>query len=362
MADFSPYVHSIQQVDFSIPLNQPSATYQLPLAVGNQALFIWDQEETTLTTSTSTSAASVALNPATGIVTATRNGLAAAIIIRGEVLDFKAVLVDSAEYKEVTIAISATSGTVACTNTNDSYTSCIFLGYRGTTTTFGCSSVLPRVAKSGALITATRAVSAVASLTVGCVNIKWNSAAIVSLQNISRSWTATPTQESFTITSVNPNNTVCFYGGGTLANNNARMAMQRGQLIDATTFQIDINVGALGAAAVYNTSIVEFVAGTFSQPVQRGVITISTTSNTATITALGTFGAVNYLGQSTGNATASYNTCLSSLKRTNSTTITASRGTATGTSLVSWEAIDFSIATPTVSILGKTTIKSASIK
>lgn len=354
MSDFSNYVHSIQPFEFNIALNQPSGTITLPIAVGALAFAIWYQNETSVTTNTSTGAASVTLDYKTGIVTATRTGLGAAITVRGVVIDAKSSLVTSVQFGTVTIANNASSGTATVLTTNDSYTACIFLGYTGTVTTFGCSSVLPRIDKSGTTVTATRAASTpTASITCSFCIVEFNSAVLAqNVQNIAHAWTATNITESFSITSVNPNNTLCFYGGGTLANNNARMAMQRGQLVNATTFQIDTNVGALGVAAVYNTSIVEFIPGVFQQAVQRGSIIVSTTSNTATINALGTFGALNFLGQSCSNVAGNYAIDFASLKLTNSTTITASRNTATGSSTGNYEAMDFAIATPTVSILG----------
>lgn len=353
----SDYVFSVQPFSITIPNGGPTpilSASQLISPVGSLAFIIWDHNQSTGTTNTSISAAAVTLtNP--GLVTATRNTSGvASIIAMGYVVDAKPTLVNSVQYGTVTIASGATTGTGSVTATNASYTSCIMNGYYGSINSFGCASVLPRVDVSGTTVTATRAVSAATTITVGYCIIEWNSAACAqTVQNFQRSWAATPTSETFSITTVNPDNTICFYGGGTLAINAGRQAMQMGQLINASQFRIDIAVGALGAAAVFNTSIVEFIPAVMRQPVQRGTITLNAvTSNTATIAALSDFGIVNNLGYTTSNAAAQYNTCPVNLAATNSTTITGTRNTATGIDICSYEAIDFSLNSPTINILG----------
>lgn len=88
------------------------------------------------------------------------------------------------------------------------------------------------------------------------------------------------------------------------------------------------------------SNLSQFAGGSSIKSIQRGVITLSSvTSATATITAVVTAKtALRHLG-ATSDVGEAYS--LARINLTNTTTITATRGNATGTSTVSWELTEY---------------------
>ena len=84
------------------------------------------------------------------------------------------------------------------------------------------------------------------------------------------------------------------------------------------------------------------LAGGGIKSVQRGTITLpGVSSNTATITSVDTNKSMlNFLGV-TESTSLTTNNALVRIALTNATTVTATRSTSTGTSIVSYEVIEF---------------------
>lgn len=148
------------------------------------------------------------------------------------------------------------------------------------------------------------------------------------------------TSNTATITAVDTTRTVLLHLGASydISASDLRAANTRIALTNATTVTGVKGTTGDGGTATISFAVIQFRAGVV-RPIQRGTITMSGSSNTATITAVNTAKtAVNHLGCS----------ILSNDDRnrvritlTNATTVTATAGTAGGNSVVSYEVIEW---------------------
>lgn len=90
------------------------------------------------------------------------------------------------------------------------------------------------------------------------------------------------------------------------------------------------------------SNFTQFVSGTIKST-QRGTILINgTTSNTATITSVDTAKTqLRYLGNDTSDSVGNNQNAMVKIVLTDSTTVTASRYSNTGTAIASWELTEY---------------------
>ncbi|OWK42486.1 Glycoprotein gp2 [Fimbriiglobus ruber] len=251
-------------------------------------------------------------NPTT--ITATRQtGTTGTVVVTGCIVDGDTTnLIKSVQYGTITIATASTSGTAtisAVTNTN---TATHLLGWASGNTTFSANHEGPILSLSGTTVTATRPAST-GALTVGFVIIEFQGTALNQhVQNVAA--TSSSSVTSYTVSglsSVVAGNTICIYGGSSIATVSTNLAeyKQRGVLASSTTFTVNVNT-AVADAKSYNCTIVEFVSGVLNSAVQRNTSTL--TGVTSAATPLGTpinesYAGLSWLGNTTSATTAVLN-------------------------------------------------------
>ena len=337
------YVNSVQYFSITIASGSTSNTATIS-SVGSGAFIIFGGVTTSSSLSAAQALARVTLTNST-TVTATRNsGTSNSVTVYGCVVDGTSSLITSVQFGTVTIAGSSTSGTASISAVTNANTALHYLGQSGANTNANENVQFTRIGLSGTTVTATRNSSDSSSIVVGFVAIEFNGSALnTSVQNVAASSSSSVTSYTATLgTSVNTNNTLCFYGGQTVnVTINSAQGCQRGSLTNGTTFTININT-ANAIAKNYNATVVEFVSGVLASNMQRGTTTISAaTSNTSTISSVNTNkAALSFLEATTTSVTGGWNVIKTGVTLTNSTTVTSNLNSS-GTVTSSWEVAEF---------------------
>lgn len=148
---------------------------------------------------------------------------------------------------------------------------------------------------------------------------------ITSIQKVSIAMASGDTSKTATISSVTTTNTILIFNGLTTdsiaAPNDESQATARVELTDATT--VTAYKGVAGQSVTINCTVVEFASGVNSIQAGTIVVAASTTSNTATISSVGSNAFVLYLGETSDTNIAGYTPGHGGLELTNSTTVTA---------------------------------------
>lgn len=336
------YITTTGVQNFSITIASGSTSGTATITgVGTGAFIIYAGESSPTSTSMAQAATRVELTNST-TVTANRNASpVTTVTVKGSVIDATSSLITSIQKGTITIASGATTGTASISAVTNANTAVHLLGFTGTDTGFTPSSDLPWLSLSGTTVTATIAASQAQTVTVGYEIIEFNGSALnSSVQQKNTAWTSTTTPHTVTITSVTTGNTMILSGGQGGNGANPARVEQKITLTNATTLTIDVGTAA-SLALQYNCSVIEFVPGVLNSSTQRGTITISgATSGTATITAVGAQAFANNLGMTATVTGGSLAAERSTVALTNTTTVTATKGSTTASGPVSYEAID----------------------
>lgn len=193
---------------------------------------------------------------------------------------------------------------------------------------------------------------------------------INSLQQVAVTIAAGQTSGTATITAVTAANSYCHWQGtkGAVSTFAATTCFASVTLTNATTVTATRSTSDASNALVVQVTVVEFIASTIIQSIQQGTIAIgnAATSNTATISAVTTNNAfVHFQGQTFGATTDETNfaRCTANVVLTNSTTVTATRNTASATTLtVGFVVVEFKAGVLNSATQSITTTTSATLQ
>lgn len=336
------YVNSVQYLTISIAASATTGTTSVSAPTGTYFV-LWCNYTTTDTSTDTSSMPGITLS--SNIFTATRvTSSAATITVILCVIDATNSLIKTIQFGTTAISNSVSSATSTVSAVTNNNTVIDYLG-QSTNGTQSYGGNQCTVALSGTTVTAKKEFAG-STETVAWVVIEFQNAALnSSVQNIALTASQSGTSWTQTITSVTTANTLLIWGGfcGNSVSNPATV-FQRASLTNSTTITINVNTSPFVEQDL-NLCVVEFASGVLtSNAVQRGTIALSSqTSNTATVTGVGSGGVLNYVGYSSTATSANNATSRASITLTNSTTITEKVNTsASGTG--SWELIDFLIA------------------
>lgn len=337
----------VQQFSITIAASTTTGTAMIN-TVGSDAFIIYGGSNTNAgSTNYATTYARLTETNSTTI-TATRNTASSnTITINGCIIDGTSALIKSVQYGTVTINRDSSSGTATISAVTNANSAVHFLGYSSASTgSYSPANNDPILSVSGTTVTAST-ISTGSGVTIGFVEIEFQGAVLnQSVQNFNITNSTSSTSWTQAITSVVAANSLIIYGGsngsGALLANN----MQYATLTNPTTITVANNTGSANAKN-FNCSVIELISGVLSQSVQRGTITVATSTNyynTATISSapLAT-SLLNYVGNNTSvgsNFQSGY--LYNSL--TNSTTVTSTAPVdGSGTLISSYEVATFPV-------------------
>lgn len=334
----TPYVNSVKYYSVTVGSGQTSNTVTID-AVGAKALIFPTFESSGTSTAPSATMGRVELTNSTTI-TLTRNTASTVTITAWiAVVDATDALVDNVRYGTVSLA-AATSGTASITSVDTSRSSPVYLGMTSDSGSQSAGRQNSRVTLTDAT-TVTGTTSNAITGTIGFMIVDWADAAISSVENVVATFTSANTSDTTTITSVDVNRSMVFHGGCSGALSNSRDVNYLNQLTAATTIT-HTRGGTATTSRTINASVVQFASGVFAINNQRGTIDLTgVTSNTATITDIGTSkGFVNFNGYWNNN-NSQPTTTFSAHTLTNGTTVTASINGTGNTQIHGYEAGKF---------------------
>lgn len=336
----STYVNSIQRGSITIASGSASNTATIS-AVGSGAVLLYDSFTSNRTaTAIGTDYPRLELTNSTTI-TAKRGGSPSqATTVYYTIIDFKAAMVSSVQYGTINVNV-ATSNTASISSVNTSRSAVFYLGFESASTGTGNNAYVGGVKLTNST-TVTADVSVITTTTdiFGFVVVEFNSSVIQSVQQFQTggAWGASATMDQ-TISAVTVANTMIAWGGSTLATSNTSNGIARAELTSTTNVRLTRGGTGSITATIYYT-VIEFVSGVLYASVQRGSITITGTSNTASVTT-NSFSIVNYVGHSTTGAS-NAGSSWAWLTLTSSVLVTAGRYNSTsGNCVPSYEVIAF---------------------
>lgn len=171
---------------------------------------------------------------------------------------------------------------------------------------------------------------------------------IQSIQTFEITIAINATSATATISSVTTGNSVIFFGGFTTTNTSTtyREILPRAELTNATTVTVYRDTASASQTVTVRGTVVEFTAGALAGTnVQTGTITVaaSALTGTATISAVTTArSVVFYLGNTLSTTTTSPQVAHCRVDLTNTTTVTATRGSSsTAVLTVGYAVVEF---------------------
>lgn len=255
-------------------------------------------------------------------------------------------LIRSIQQISITIGTGSTSNTATITAVTTANAVVVFGGFTSTTTTQTWNTDAPAlVLTNTTTVTANRNTSSGSfTTTVNATVIEFASNIIQSMQPFQLTFGASSSATA-TISSVTTANTVLQYQGfiSSDSSNDSPTVCSTMVLTNATTVTGNNNTTSNGV--VVNGTAIEFKSGILNSSVQQVSIALSAaqTSNTATITSVNTASTMLFFnGNSASSATSIQ--VLPWLQLTNGTTVTASRGVATGTAAANCCVCEFKTA------------------
>lgn len=335
----APYVNSIQQVSITLGSTVTSNTASIS-AVSANAFIIFQgitTDGTAINLELDTYSKVVLTNTTT--VTASRNTGVGAVTVNALIIDPTASLVTGVQAGTITIT-AGTSNTATITSVNTALSAVFYLG----NTTIGTDSAS---AQAGVTLTdattVTASLAATGTITVSYVVVTFAAAAIQSIQQYASTSTANTTGDTVTITAVTTANSMIAYGGiKNAAADDYKRTMFWDTLTNTTTVTFT-RAAASASSRTYYGTVIEFKTGVL-KTVNRGSIVVSAvTSATATITAVTTAKTASfYLGQlSTNGSDGNEDREWARIDLTNTTTVTATKQTASNSVTVGYEVIEF---------------------
>lgn len=178
----------------------------------------------------------------------------------------------------------------------------------------------------------------------------WSTAAagassiIQSIQQVQITIGLNAASNTATISSVNTSNTVLLFNGQTTNSTNPDVTMCRVALTNGTTVTATRGASSSGVTTTVRCTVLEFTSAAVTTGAQTGTITIAaaSTSNTATISTVGTTRTwCVYQGLTTTN-TSINNSTFTNLELTNATTVTAARNGSSNNAIIGYTIIELS--------------------
>lgn len=339
------YINSVQHFSITIANTNTTGTTTINSVDTTKSIIIFGGFQCGGTTTPAGNMAYLELTNGT-TVTAVRQGTPTSqVIVTGCVIECTSSLLTSVQRGLITIAsgTSSNTATVSSVNANSSLVNSLY--YNTNDSTLVPNTQYPRLSISGTTVTAQTNANTTSDLIVSYQVIEFNPSALNS--NV-QTWSASfsgGTSSTTTISNVDVNNSFIFLAGSTtdVSTANSNTTLHRTALTNGTTVTFTTD-GATGNEVV-NGSIVEFAAGVLKSSVQRGSITVNgVTSNTATLSTAvtTTTSMIGWQGFTTSN-TATLNRQYTNIALTDSTTVTATKQTATaGGVLVGYAVAEFS--------------------
>lgn len=330
----------VQQVSITIPNGFASATATIT-SVGSRAFILYGANSSNNTNAINSCADITLTNSTT--VTADRLGVNGAVVVTCSVVDATSDLVVSVQYGAITLLATQASNTAAIAAVNANTSALEWLGTMVSDTVTVPSTQMAALTYAATTVTATVTTAVTSTMVVRFCMIEFNAAALQSnVQIFSTAWLNAATSTTQAIAAVTANNTILIHGAQRTDNlTTLAKARQRSVLTNGTTVTINVDTAGSDTNNIYNFTVVEFIPAVLAQPVQRGTIAIAGTSNTAAITSVNTSKAACFsMGFSTGTSTA-YDALMCRVTLTNSTTVTGTRGSASGTSTVAYTVVEF---------------------
>lgn len=329
------YVNSIQS--FSISIASATTFNTAVLSYTDTPMLQYDGCYTTATTSRAQGEADLTISKVSGVatITATRKTSSTNVTtVTGSMIDVDSTnFVQSVQHFTVTPTVEGTTNTTLGTTIGTlAHAHAHLLGTQPGNATFSYGTNTPTISLSSTTNLATILNTLTTSLSFAVMVVEYKSGALnSSIQQVLVSWTSSTTSTNTTITSVGVNNTLIWYNGFDILNNETYAGDNMvGQLTTATNLQVSCGVAVGDTSLTYGTAIVEYATGVMAQSVQRGTIAVTNAgSNTATLgTALATgVAGVNFAGwKSTSTATTSLANTALSLALTSATVVNAQAG------------------------------------
>lgn len=278
-------------------------------------------------------------------VTATRDDNNNNCTVRGAVVKFEPVFVPVIRTGTISVITPALTGTDTITSVFNERSICLYAGVASGA--FSIDEALCRLELTDSTtVTATFGDDPVATVTVQYIVLQFDFGKVQSVEQVSIDVFA-ELSDTATITPVDMTRSSLFWQGQTMstATQGADDSWVLLELTNGTT--VTATKKATGTVnSIVNGVVVQWAPGVVKS-IQRGTIAIGSgnDSNTATITAVGINNSMlNYLGFNSDDTGASgdVDEYIPTLELTDSTTITAQRGTSdTSVTTVSWELVEF---------------------
>lgn len=337
------YVESVQAFEITIPVDATSATITISSIDPTRSVIFLGGITTTNTGTTYRQILSrVEITNATTI-TAFRDSISATntVTVRGTVVQFKASTVTSVQQSTVTIAASATSGTITISSVDTTRSALFLLGSTVSTTVTAPQSVFSRIdITNSTTITANRASSSTAAVTLGFAVVQFAAGVVQRVQSRSVTLANSATASTDTIESVNPNNSITLYNGVSSTSATINNYLYRLQLIDPNAVTIT-RTGTSTTSRTINYMVLEFVPGVIESIQRNSTAVSSATSADAAILNVNTARSVCNLLNFSSDANTS-DERFSSARLLGDQTVRSEKNTAgITTSTTSWEIIEF---------------------
>lgn len=284
------YIESIQPFEITIGTSATSNTATISsVNTGMSAVFFAGFNTTHTGTSIREFWPRVELTNST-TVTAFRDTSSASqtVTLRGTIVEFDAACVNSVQHGTVTISSGNTSGTATISSVTTSLSAVMYLGATMSTTTTSYAVAHARIDLTNATtITANRAGSSTAVLTVGYCVVEFNASAVASIQQRVVTISATSTSTDDTISSVNTGRTLLLYAGVNCNTSTLATYYYNLELTGIATVTLR-RTGTGSTTRTINYTVVEFAPGVVASLQRGSTVVASVASNDGSITSVDT--------------------------------------------------------------------------
>lgn len=331
------YVTAVKRYSVTIPALTASATVTVDAMDSRSLIFATFRGTATSTGANATNARIIRTNDTT--ITLQRQSAASSPTVTAEIEIWYATdqLVESVEYGVVAFT-AANTATATITSVDTSRTSVVWLGSDSNSATQSAGRQNSDVVLTNST-TVTGNTTNTPTGSTAFMAIQWAAGAVSSVQNIALTSTSASATETSTITSVDVNRSLVFFGGQSGGLAGVADLCYTSQLTAATTVT-HTRVGTAVTSRRISRSVVQFVAGVFAANVQRGTIDLTgVTSNTATITDVGiTKGFSLFNGWRSASTGAQPTTTWATETLTNGTTVTGAANATGNTTVIAYAA------------------------
>jgi hypothetical protein len=336
-------IKSIQTFEITIPVNATSNTATISSVDTTKSAIFFGGFTTADTGSTYRLFMSRAELTNAITVTGYRDTLSATntVTVRGTVVEFISDAVTSIQQGTIAIDASATSGTATINAVSTSLSVLFYLGLTVSTSGTSPNSVFSRIDLTNATtVTATRASSSSAVVTVGYCVVEFSAKYVNSIQQRSVAMTGTGASSTDTIASVDIANTLLLYNGVSCTSLTLDAYLYNLQLTAATSVTLARN-NSTNVSRTVNYTALE-LSSFLINTLQRGTTPIdSVISADTTIASVNTSKSVcNWTGFSSNGG--SSDARMATAKLATDTIVRGEKNTASTTiSTPGWEVVEF---------------------